>query len=350
MSAKKSKTSPSANRVAPTPRNATSQVPTPFTPAAANLNPLLERLDPALVYITHIDRFAIAAKQHIFLIPVLLNGSIALLLLWRFWAAFPTYVAIAQTVLGYASPATVDPVQTTLREQIWVLLRRTLMFAGDFVLFRFIGVWPLTFFAEQPANPVSWRWRLGFQEKEVIVRESRGWGAKDLLAGVRKGEDNAFFKTRILPAISREGMAKTGYLMMDRSWDLDFEVMIDAHRLVSYGTLNVEELDKIVLAHIEGVGWVMWKWETGSDVVEDRRKKVVMFKELLTKLGKESLFWKWMEIVEDERDADGGFTVERQMKVARRVQSEFEKEGINFAELVEGVGGLEALPAKESGE
>nr|POF13071.1 cue domain-containing protein [Quercus suber] len=354
MSAKRpSKKSTPTTRITAASKAGTSPIPTPFTPAADNLRPLLERLDPALVYITHIDRFAVAAKQHIFLIPVLLNGTIALLLLWRFWAAFPTYVALAQTVLEHARGTTTTgnaAARTTLRAQLLVLLRRTLMFAGDFALFRFVGVWPLTFFAEQPANPVSWRWHLGFREKEVIVRESRGWGAADLLAGVRQGQENAFFKTRILPAISREGMAKTGYLMMDRSWDLDFEVMVDAHKLISYGTLNIEELDKIVLAHLDGVGWVTWRWESGSDVVEDRRKKVVMFKELLTKLGKESLFWKWMEIVEDERDADGGFTVERQRRVAKRVQFAFEKEGVDFAELVEGVGGLEELPAKESGE
>lgn len=344
MSSKRpSKKIPSTSRANASSTNATTPIPTPFTAAPDQLKPLLDRLDPALVYITHIDRFAIAAKQHIFLIPVLLNGAIAVLLLWRAWFAFPTYVAIARTVLGYASPATVDPVTTTLKEQMWVLITRTLMFAGDFALFRFVGVWPLTFFAEQPANPVSWRWTLGFREKEVIVRESRGWGSKELLAGVKKGEENAFFKTRILPAISREGMAKTGYLMMNRSWDLDFEVMIDIHTLITYGTLKIEDLDKIVLAHIEGVGWAAWHWEGESDVIEERRKKVVLFKDMLTKLGKESLFWKWMEIVEDERDTDGGFTVERQRRVARRVQQQFEMEGVDFEELVHRVGGLDEL-------
>ena len=78
----------------------------------------------------------------------------------------------------------------------------------------------------------------------------------------------------------------------------------------------------------------------------ERRKKVVLFKEQLTKMGKESLFFAWMNIVEEERDADGGFTAAGQVKVAERVQHEFEKNGVDFDELTRNVGGLEELSAK----
>ena len=168
------------------------------------------------------------------------------------------------------------------------------------------------------------------------------------MRGVRQGEENAFFKTRILPAIDGVVLRrKTGYLLMDRSWDLDFEVMLDAHALVKGGGIaTVREMDKFVLVFMDGVGWIAWQWETDVDVVEERRRKVVVFKELLTKLGKESLFFKWMEIVEEERDGDGGFTVEGQRKVAERVQREFEKEGVDFEDLANGVGGLEELPVE----
>lgn len=328
---------------------ATSPIPTPFTKAPASIAPLLEQFDPAQVYITHIDRHPPDTKKQIFLIPVLLNGAIAALLAWRIYAALPTYWAIFLTLLGYQSSATVDAATTTRNQQFMVLAKRTLMFALDFLAFRFIGVWPLTFFLEQPANPVTWRWQIGFQSSEVVVRMSRGWGAEDLMQGIRQGEESPFFKTRILPAIERQFMrSKTGYLMMDKSWDLDFQLMLDAHTLIKQEKVKMENLDKLVFVHQEVTGWLSWQWESGSDIMEDRRKKVVAFKDTLAKLGKESLFWKWMEIVEEERDADGGFTPERQRKVAERVQAEFQKEGVDFEELDARVGGLEELPIKDT--
>lgn len=321
-------------------------IPTPFTKAPAALQPFLDLLDPSQVYLTHIDRFPAQAKRKIFLIPVLLNLAIALLLLWRLKAAVPTYWALFQTFLGYPSSATVDTETTTRQEQMRVVLARTAMFAFDFVAVRFVGPWPLTFFLEQPANPVTWRWKLGFRDAEIVVRASRNWGAEDLMKGVRQGEENAFFKTRILPAIERERVrGKTGYLLMDGSWDLDFQLMLDAHTLVERKELGIKDLDRFVLVCQEGVGWIAWQWETDRDVLEERRQKVVKFKEALTKMGKESLFFRWMEIVEEERDKDGGFTVQGQEKVAARVKREFEKAGVDFDELTRNIGGLEELRA-----
>ncbi|CAK4031953.1 hypothetical protein MYCFIDRAFT_110798 [Lecanosticta acicola] len=317
-----------------------SQIPAPFTKAPASIEPFLTRLDPAKVHITHIDRLPADQKRKIFYIPVVLNAVIALLLTWRIYVALPKYWALGQTLLGYVTSYTVNPETTTRGQQIRILLRRTLMFAMDFLLFRFIGPWPLTFFAEQPANPTSWRWNLGFQKEEIIVRVSRHWGAEELVQGVKQGEQNPFFKTRILPAIEPAFMRKTGYLMMDKDWDLEFELMLDAHTLAKQGELAMDDLDKLVLAFQEGTGWLAWRWEGADDVVEGRRKKVVAFKETLTAMGKESLFWKWTEIVEEERDADGGFTIERQEKVAKRVQHEFEKNGVDFDEVVKSIGGL----------
>ncbi|KAK3623850.1 hypothetical protein LTR22_024211 [Elasticomyces elasticus] len=329
-------------------KSGVSPIPTPFTKAPTSLDPFLEQLDPAQVYITHIDRHLVETKKQIFQIPVLLNGGIALLLAWRIYAAFPFYWAILLTLLGYPSSATVDTANTTRNEQVWILAKRTLVFLADFLAFRFVGVWPLGFFLEQPCNPVIWRWKIGFRADEIVVRVSRNWGAKDLMDGVKQGEENAFFKTRILPAIEKQLLRqKTGYLLMDKSWDLDFQLMLDAHTLVKQEKFEMKALDKLVLAHMDGVGWIAWQWETDYDVVEERRKKVVAFKEALTKAGKESLFWKWMDILENERDTDGGFTAEGQQRVADRVQVAFAKEGINFEELTKDVGGIEGLTVKK---
>ena len=328
-------------------KSTSSQIPAPFTKAHDSLEPFLNQLEESKVYITHIDRHPREYKQQIFLIPVLLNTAIAALLAWRVYVAAPQYLALTQTFAGYASSATVDTTTTTRKEQTWIVLRRGLMFIADYLVFRFVGTWPLTFFLEQPANPVTWRWKLGFQGKEVVVRVSRGWGREELMKGVKQGEENPFFKTRILPAIERVFMQKTGYLMMGSSWDLEFELMLDAHTLVRQDKVGMEELDKLVVVHQDGTGWLAWRWETGKDVIEERRKKIVAFKERLTAMGKESLFWKWMEVVEDERDADGGFTPERQKKVAARVQREFEKAGVDFEEVSRSIGGLQEVAVKD---
>lgn len=332
-----------------TSKSTTSPIPLPFTKAPASLEPFTERLDPAKVYLTHIDRLHPDAKKQIFLIPVLLNGGIAVLLLWRIYTAVPMYWAILLTLLGYASAATVDTARTTRNEQLWILARRTLMFLVDFLLFRFVGPWPLTFFFERPANPVTWRWKLGFRQEEVVVRVSRSWGTEELMKGVKQGSGNAFFKTRIMPAIEKQNMRRTGYLLMDKSWDLDFELMTDAHTMASQSDAKIkfDGIDHYVFAFLDGTGWLCWQWEMNDDIIEERRKKVVLFKEKLTKMGKESLFWSWMEIIEDERDADGGFTPERQKKVASRVQSAFEKEGVDFEQVMGSVGGIEELPVKD---
>ncbi|KAK4495665.1 hypothetical protein PRZ48_012933 [Zasmidium cellare] len=321
-------------------------IPPPFTRAPASLAPLLDRLDPAQVHLIHIDRLPPAHKRSIFLIPVTLNALIAALLLWRLSHALPKYLTLLQTLLGYTTALTVDPNTTTRKQQFMILAKRTAMFALDFLLYRFIGPWPLTFFLEQPANPCTWRWNIRFLPEEVIVRVSRHWGVEDLLGGVKKGEESPFFKTRVLTAIEPVFMRKTGYLMMDKNWDLEFEVMQDAHVLLQRGEIKTAEIDKLVLAHLEGAGWVYWRWETDDEVVEGRRKKVVAFKEALTKMGKESLFWRWTEIVEEERDVDGGFTRERQERVVERVKGEFEREGVDFEEVVARVGGLDEVAVK----
>ncbi|TKA22088.1 hypothetical protein B0A50_08466 [Salinomyces thailandicus] len=326
-------------------------IPHPFRRAPPTLAPFLTQLDPAKVYLIHIDRFPPAAKKQIFLIPVLLNATIALLLLWRLYSGLPTYWTLLQTFMGYETTATVDTARTTRKEQFTILFKRTAMIALDFLVFRFIGPWPLTFFLEQPANPVVWRWKLGgFREEEVVVRESRHWGSAELLQGVKQGDESPFFKTRVLPVIDKGFMRrKTGYLMMDGSWDLDFQGMLDAHTLVKAGEFGLKEVDKLCLVHLDGVGWLSWQWETEGDVIEDRRRKIVVFKETLTKLGKEGLFFKWMEIVEQERDGDGGFSVAKQERVVERVRAAFEKEGIDFEELSASIGGLQDMQV-QSGE
>ena len=51
----------------------------------------------------------------------------------------------------------------------------------------------------------------GTRADEVVIRQSRNWGAADLMKGVKQGQQNAFFRTKVLPAIDARELKKTGY-------------------------------------------------------------------------------------------------------------------------------------------
>lgn len=326
-----------------------SQHPPPFTPAPASLEPFLAQLDPAQVYIAHIDRTALSVKRQVFLFAFGLNAIITGLLVWRAYIAIPKYLALGQTFLGYQSDATVEE-SLPADQKVWIVLRRTAMMVFDFLLFRLVVPWPGSFFFERPANPVTWRWKIGFRQEEVVVRVCRNWESQDMMKGERRGEESPFFRTRILTAVDSEAMDKTGYLMMDGNWDLDFGAMEDAHTLIARHKIDMDELETLVLVHQASggfKGWLAWRFREvkgkGESAEDANAKKLMAFKELLAAQGKESLFWKWQQIVEDERGSDGGFTRESQEKVAKRVDEAFKKEGVDFKETMASVGNVEAL-------
>lgn len=321
--------------------------PPPFTKAPEALEAFVESLDKAHVYIVHVDRFPAAFKKRIFTVPVLLNIAIAALLAWRLYAILPTYLAIFTSVIGLESSATVDTAGQTKSHLAWVLTKRVAMFMFDFVLCRFILPWPITFFLEAPANPCYWRIKVGFGDQEVAVRISRDWGTEELLDGVKTGADSPFFTTRILPAIERNYMRqKTAYLMMGKDWDLDFGAMVKAHRLIDDKENSLKDFEKSVLAYSEQHGWLYWAVHKldEEDEEEENRKKIVALKDRLTVMGKESLFFRWIEIVQYESSRPGDFTPERQVETYKKVQQEFEKHGVDFRELLEKVGGFDGMP------
>lgn len=88
------------------------------------------------------------------------------------------------------------------------------------------------------------------------------------MKGSKKGEESPFFKTRLAPAIEAQFMEKTAYLMMDGNWDLDFGLMEDAHVLLKQEKMKDADLDKVVLAHQEGSGWLTWSFG-GANVAVD---------------------------------------------------------------------------------
>jgi hypothetical protein len=333
-------------------------LPEPFTPAPAELSELLSTFDKSVVYITHIDTHPAWFKKRIFIVPVALNLSIALVLLWRAYYILPYYWRILMSVLGNQNDTTIYWVGTPWGELIWRVVKRMLSFLLDFLLFRIVGPWPWGFFAEMPGNPVSWRWNVGFRDEEVYVRQSRGWGAEDLLgaaegASGKAGEESPFFKTRILPALEERRLKeKTGYLLMDGDFDLDFYGMVAATQLLDRKSITPATLRKSVFVYVgdltsevENGQWAVWdcaKLDEGSET--EARDKVVMFKDKLTAMGKESLFFKWVELIQYESNAPGGFTQERQEVAAEKAKKMFEEQGVDFDAFSREMGGLGGMP------
>lgn len=326
--------------------------PAPFTTAPSSLTPFTSLLDPSKVYITHIDRFPAAFKKQIFSVPVVLNLVIALGLLWRAYAIIPWYGQVLNLFVGNPSALRVEDTSAYTRlGLVWLVARRSLNFMLDFLLVRFVAAWPWSFFFEQPCSPVLWRWRVGYRDVEIVVRESRGWGGKELLEGNKRGEESPFYKTRILPAVERRWVReKSGYMMMNADWDLDFYAMTEAHRFVDSEQLAIKDFEKTVLAHREGMGWVVWRVheldKSGDE--EEQRKKIMKLKDKLTAMGKESLFFRWIEIVQYESNKPGDFDATRQVETMQKIKQEFEKHGVDFEKLVEEVGGLEGTPGTAS--
>lgn len=227
-------------------------------------------------------------------------------------------------------------------------------FTVDWLLFRIVGPWPWSFFMESPGNPVSWRWTVGFRDEEVYVRVSRGWGAKDLLGAAegssgKAGQESPFFKTRILPGVDAKRLReKTGYMLMDGDFDLDFYGMIAATQLLDRKTISIDQLRKSVFVFVgeENSGqWAVWdcsKLDQGSET--EARNKVIEFKDRLTAMGKENLFFKWVELIQYESNAPGGFTQERQVAAAEKAKKMFEEQGVDWEAFSKEIGGLDGMP------
>ncbi|OCL06194.1 hypothetical protein AOQ84DRAFT_440983 [Glonium stellatum] len=338
------------------PTTAPPTVPAPFAPAPQSLQPLLSTLSKSSVYITHIDRHPAPFKRRVFAIPVLLNLTLVLALLWRAYIELPFYWLIALSALGHPNATTIRTADTAARAVVAAVVRRAAHFLLDWLLVRVVAPWPFSFFLEAPGNPALWRWRVGFRDAEVYVRVSRRWGREELLGAEsgKRGGESPFFKVRVLPALERERVrAKTGYLLMDGDWDLDFAAMVEATRLLDEGVLREEQLEKSVLVWCgndeeqgQWVAWECWKLDEGAEA--EQRKKIIVFKDRLTQMGKESLFFRWIEIVQYESSQPGGFTPERQIQAAEKAKQLFAEQGVDFDDFIKSTGGLEGMPGMEN--
>jgi hypothetical protein len=141
---------------------------------------------------------------------------------------------------------------------------------------------------------------------------------------------------------------KTGYLTMDGDWDLDWRGMVDATRLVDKKDVALEAFGTVVLLHHEKFGWVSVDLGNGETAEQDeRRRQVMAFRDALAALGKEDLFFRWVEMIQFETTQPGGFTPEKQVAAAQKIRDMFKSNGVDFDELWKetvGTDGLAGMP------
>lgn len=314
---------------------ATGSPPAPFKSPPEVLQPFINGLSEKHVYITHIDAKPASFKRKIFLIPVGMNVCVSLLFVWRMYWILPWYWQLVVSAFGYASEATFRASEATWAELVWEIAKRGISMFIDFVLFVFVWPWPVEFAAGQRhGNPMLWRRKVGFQDKEIYVRRSRDWDR--VLGNIFKDPDSrkiltAHIQQATSPLLQEQ---KTGYLLMNGQWDLDWEAMVYAHALVDKKTIALEAFKTVILVHHKGHGWLCYDIRAGSEADEDdKRRQVFAFRDALTAMGKDDLFYRWIEIVQFEAGQPGGFGPEKQEAAAKRIRDMFEAENINFDEL-----------------
>ncbi|KAH7325072.1 hypothetical protein B0I35DRAFT_425550 [Stachybotrys elegans] len=309
--------------------------PPPFKQPPEVLEPFINQLDEKHVYVTHIDGHPASFKWRIFLVPVAMNVGVAALFVWRMYAIIPWYWELVKPFLGLPSAITFAAEQSTWPELIWEISKRTAVFLVDFLLFVFVWPWPVEFtMGRRHGNPTRWRWNVGFQDKEIYVRRSRDW---DTVIGdyLEDGDGHkiltTYIKTATAPLLQEQ---KTGYLLMNGQWDLDWAAMVLAHRLVDKKEVALEAFKNAVLMYHEDHGWLCYDLGISASVEEDtKRRQVFAFRDALTALGKEDLFYRWVEIVQFESTQPGGFGPEKQEAAAQKIRDLFEAGGVNFDEL-----------------
>lgn len=311
------------------------QPPAPFKRAPGVLSDFTAGLSENQIYITHIDNKPASFKRKIFLVPVAMNICVAIAFVWRMYTILPWYVRLLTGMLGGANETKFVAADSTWGALVWEILKRGLTMFIDFVLFVFVWPWPLEFVAGQTyGSPAQWRWKVGFRDKEIYVRRSREWNK--VLGDVLKDADSkkifaGYVSQATAPMVQEQ---KTGYLLMNAAWDLDWDSMIKAHAMVDGKEAALEAFKNVVLVHHEDYGWLCYDMKQNEAADEqDKRRQVFAFRDALTALGKEDLFYRWVEIVQFEATQPGGFGPEKQEAAAKKIRDLFESQGVNFDEL-----------------
>ncbi|KAK0625354.1 hypothetical protein B0T17DRAFT_617455 [Bombardia bombarda] len=278
-------------------------LPKPFKPVPPTLLPFCAPLSPSHIYVSHIDSKPRAFKAKIFSVPVLMNLAVAALFLWRIYYIGPYYSLLLVSALGTENELTLRAADLTRTELARVVLRRTATFCLDFVLAVFVWPWPVEFLLGTPphGSPCRWRWSVGFRDREIYVRRSRAKWDKELGDVIESSEARNVLWAMVGPATSAQLLQqKTGYLTMNGEWDLDWAAMVAAHKMVDGKEVPMDTFGTLVLLHHEKHGWLYLEMNIGDNAKEEeRRRQVFAFRDALAKIGKENMFYRWIEIVQE---------------------------------------------------
>lgn len=318
----------------------------PFSKAPAALRPFLEPLSPQEVYLIHIDTSPPDLKKQTFIVPAIINVVIVAIFALRIYMVRNPSPAMIATVIGLTSSAAVDTSRLSSAETSSLIIRRTFSLMIDYFLITVFLSWPIRFIR----GPVQWRRRIGFQGREIIVRRSQRTLSQTLERN-RWIRDNDEARDKIVAAITPDRIRKTGYLLVDADWDLDYDAMIKAHEMVDPARKDdrvaLSEFRTAVLVNTDADGWLIWRVED-EDTAEARKRsaqsdQILAFKDKLTAMGKEDLFFRWVELIQYESTQPGGFTPERQRSAMLQAKELFERENVDFARFWQEVGGMEGF-------
>lgn len=343
--AKGSTTPSSSSSGTSTPSSQAGPLP-PFAKAPGTLQPFFETFSPQEVYLVHIDHSPQDVKKQAFNVPALINVVITVVLAIRVYMVRNMYPAMLATVLGLATPMTVDTASTSSQELAVTVLIRTANVMLDYFLVTIFMSWPIRFIE----GPVLWRRNIGFRDREIIIRRSRPSLSEGLERNRWIQKDEAT-RDKIVAAVTPDRVKKTGYLLVDADWDLDYDAMIQAHELVDRtrtgNGIHLDEFRTAVVVNTDADGWLIWR-VGDEDTAEGRarsaqRDQILAFKDKLSAMGKEDLFFRWVELIQYESTRPGGFTPERQKSAMVQAKELFENEGVDFARFWQEIGGLEGF-------
>lgn len=315
--------------------------PSPFHYPSEALAPFLSKLSKKHVYLTTVDSKPASFKRQIFLVPVAMNAFIALLFVWRMYMILPWYWKLVGSAFGYVNETSFDSAQSSWSQLAWEVWKRGWVMFIDFLLFVFLWPWPVEFaVGQRHGSPVLWRRKVGFRDEEIYVRRSRDWDQQlgDVVDDAGAGSMLAAHLRQATP--SRLHEQKTGYLLMDGRWNLDWAAMVYAHALVDKKVVGMDLFRKLALVHHKHYGWLCYALEAEAEAGGDERaRELLAFRNALARIGKEELFYRWVELVQTEATQPGGFSPERQAAAAQKIRELFASEHVDFDELWKQVAG-----------
>ena len=333
-------------------------IPKPYKPVPAQLQPFVSTLPKEHFYLVHVDRTSTSAKKQAFRVPVILNLIILTGMCLRLYYAAPIYLSLLITVFKYDTSYAIDPSIADTKDIMTTVFNRTMLFATDYAIFWLLGSWPRSFVAGDAANrfvgPLSWRWAVGVQAEEFIVRRSKAWG-EEISRGNGDGErdwgtgEEMTISLKVQHAMRKQYISRTGLALLDKDWSLDYKAMNDAHRFMADGRVAMEDLENIVLVYWQKQ-WLVWHYYPKDTPARDESlddPKVHYFRQKLTELGCEDVFYRYIEIVQFESNQPGGISDGGRTQIMKDLREMMFAKGVSpedEALFIMDIGGSRRMP------